>query len=88
MRDAFEQIRQQIHEIRNVVGPVNLKLADMELQILDAKTAFEERALALESKVFGAMFRIDKHDIQIANITALQEKLMEQMKRIEQRYPS
>lgn len=68
MIDTFEQIRQQIHEIRNIIGPVNLKLADVEHQIATYKASFDEKMMTLESKVLGNRFRLDKMDVIVADI--------------------
>ena len=84
MKDFFEQIRQQIHEIRNIVGPVNLKLADMEHQLTTTKTFLEEKTLSLESRLFAALIRLDNQDMRIADILAGQKKLSERMNRFEQ----
>jgi hypothetical protein len=83
MKDAFEQVRQQIHEIRNIIGPVNLKLADMEHQITTSKAYLEEKISRLESKLLTTLFRLDRQDLQIANILAGQEKMSERVKRLE-----
>jgi hypothetical protein len=83
MKDVFEQVRQQIHEIRNIIGPVNLKLADMEHQIINSRAYFEEKTLALESKLLAAIFRLDKMDVQIADIAAGKENLVERVRRLE-----
>jgi hypothetical protein len=87
MRDTFDQIRDQIHEIRNLVGPVNLKLANMEHQIVTSRAFLEERAMTLESKLLGALFRMDKQDLKIADLMASQEKLLERMNRFERQSP-
>ena len=87
MRDTFDQIRDQIHEIRNPVGPVNLKLANMEHQIVTSRAFLEERAMTLESKLLGALFRMDKQDLKIADLMASQEKLLERMNRFERQSP-
>ena len=38
MEDKFEEIRRQIHEIRNVCGPLELKLTDLQEQIAELRT--------------------------------------------------
>ncbi len=83
MKDAFEQVRQQIHEIRNIIGPVNLKLADMEHQITTSKAYLEEKNSRLESKLLTTLFRLDMQDLQIANILSGLEKMSERVKRLE-----
>ncbi|HTR40665.1 MAG TPA: hypothetical protein VMH87_03540 [Pseudomonadales bacterium] len=83
MKDAFEQVRQQIHEIRNIIGPVNLKLADMDHQIATSKAYLEEKVMTLESKLLATVFRLDKQDLKIAELLAGQQKMTERMKRLE-----
>ena len=78
MADMFEQIREQIHEIRNIVGPVDLKLANMEHQLT-------EKTLTLESKVLGVLFRLEKLEGKISDIVAGQEKITVRVKGLEQR---
>jgi hypothetical protein len=68
MQDVFEEVRRQIHEIRNMVGPVHLKMADLELRVVEARNSFDERFLTLESKLLGALFRLDKHEAAISEI--------------------
>jgi hypothetical protein len=83
MKDAFELIREQIHEIRNIVGPVNLRLANMEHQITSSRIYLQEKTLALESKLLAAIFRLDKMDVEIAGLADGQEKLTEKVRRLE-----
>ncbi|HTR40369.1 MAG TPA: hypothetical protein VMH87_01970 [Pseudomonadales bacterium] len=78
MADIFDQIREQIHEIRNIVGPVDLKLANMEHQL-------NEKTVNLESKLIGALFRLEKLESKISDIVAGQEKLTVRVKWLEQR---
>lgn len=79
MADIFEQIRAQIHEVRNIVGPVHLKLTAMEEQITKNRTYLEEKVLALESKLLSTLFRLDKQDARLAEILAWQQKLEKSM---------
>lgn len=79
----FEQIREQIHEIRNIIGPVHLKLADMEHRIVTSKAYLEERTLSIESKLLAAIFRLDKQDKAIADIVVGQQRMVERVKRLE-----
>lgn len=85
MQNAFDEVSRQIHEIRNLVGPVHLKMADLETRILDYKTHLDEKNLTLESRVLGALFKIEKHDLKIADIVARQEKILERLKSLENR---
>jgi hypothetical protein len=79
MQEAFQEIREQIHEIRNIVGPVHLKMADLEMRIVEMKHSWEESAFKLESKVIGALFRLDQQDAKIAAI-------LERIARVENRH--
>jgi hypothetical protein len=60
MPELFEQIRQQIHEIRNLVGPFDLKLANLDAKITASRTFFEQRTALLETKVLATGFRLDE----------------------------
>ena len=83
MREVFEEIREQIHELRNLVGPFDLKLSNLDHQIAVSRTFFEEKAAALESKVQATSFRVDQHDGKIADLMTGQEDLSERIKRLE-----
>lgn len=83
----FDQIRQQIHEIRNLIGPVNLKLAEMEHQITTSKAFLEEKTLILESKLMAVLFRLDNQEAKIAHIQTENEKLSERMEKFEHEKP-
>jgi hypothetical protein len=85
MPDIFDEVRKQIHEIRNLVSPVYLKMADLDMRIVEMKHVFEEKTLTLESKLLGVLFRLDKQDVKIADIRAAQEQLSERITRMENR---
>jgi len=87
MKDTFEQIRQQIHEIRNIFGPMDLKLANMEHQIATSQAYLEEKNATLESRLLSALFRMDRQDAKIASLAAGQEQILEKMKRYERQIP-
>jgi acetolactate synthase small subunit len=78
MSDTFEQIRHQIHDLRNLIGPVNLKLADMEHQIITCRDYIEEKTGTLESKLLSALFRLDRQDIKIAEMSERMSRLERQ----------
>jgi hypothetical protein len=59
----------------------------MEHQIVTSRAFLEERAMTLESKLLGALFRMDKQDLKIADLMASQEKLLERMNRFERQSP-
>ena len=84
MPDAFEDVRRQIHEIRNLIGPLNFKMAELEVRILETKHSCEEKTLTVESKLLGTLFRLDRHEARIADILAAQDKILERLKRLEE----
>jgi hypothetical protein len=85
MPDIFEEVRKQIHEIRNLMSPVHLKMADLDMRIVEMKHVFEEKTLTLESRLLGVLFRLDKQDVKIADALAAQEQMLERIKRMENR---
>lgn len=68
MTDIFQEIREQIHEIRNAIAPVDFKLANFEHDIKDCRIFFEQKAQALEARVFANTFRLEEQNNKIANI--------------------
>jgi hypothetical protein len=60
MPEVFEEIRQQIHEIRNLVGPFDLKLANLDARIAASRVFFDQRTTLLETKVLATAFRLDE----------------------------
>ena len=51
MKTEFEQIREQIHEIRNFLGPLDIKLENLDHQVSKSRLSFETKAAELESKI-------------------------------------
>jgi Trm5-related predicted tRNA methylase len=51
VKDEFEQIRDQIHEIRNFLWPLELKLESLDHQVTKSRIFFEAKASELESKI-------------------------------------
>lgn len=77
--ELFEQIREQIHDIRAFLGPVDLKLQSLDYQINANRMTFEAKILELESKTSLNALRIDEQTSKTAentdNITFLSEQL-------------
>ena len=69
MKDIFDQIRDQIHDVRNIVGPVVLRLDDMQNQITGISASVEEKISVFESKLMVALFRINEQQAKIAELT-------------------
>jgi hypothetical protein len=83
MPQVFEEIRQQIHEIRNMVAPFDFRLANLDAQIAASRLVFEERTAALETKVMATSFRLDEQGCKIEDILENYGQLSERVKRLE-----
>jgi len=83
MQEFFDNVRAQLHEIRNLVGPVDLKLANLEHQFAETRVLFEEKAASLESKLLANTFRLDEHTTQISGVVSQNVQLSERVSRIE-----
>jgi hypothetical protein len=83
MQDVFENIREQLHEIRNLVQPVDLKLSNLEHQFTQTRILLEERTASFESKLLANTYRVNEHASQISDIVEQNYQLSERMKRIE-----
>lgn len=68
MNDHFEQIREQIHEIRNFLGPLDVKLEGLDYQIKRSRATFEMKTLELETKIAAHSSEIALHSEQIRQI--------------------
>jgi hypothetical protein len=51
MPDAFEEIRKQIHEIRNFIWPLELKLDGIESQIAKGRASFETKTSEIDARI-------------------------------------
>jgi hypothetical protein len=51
LKTEFEQIREQIHEIRNFLGPLDIKLENLDQQVSKSRQSFETKAAELESRI-------------------------------------
>ncbi|HEY1788565.1 MAG TPA: hypothetical protein VGJ73_10435 [Verrucomicrobiae bacterium] len=68
MPQVFEEIREQIHEIRNMVAPFDLRLANLDAQITASRALLEQRTATLETKVMATSFRLDEQGGKIEAI--------------------
>lgn len=68
MNDHFEQIREQIHEIRNFLGPLDVKLEGLDYQVKRSRASFETKAIELESNIAVHSSEIARHSEQIRQI--------------------
>ncbi len=76
MKDDFEQIREQIHDIRNFIGPLDIKLTTLENHITATRVSFESKALQFESRISECAQKIGWHSNELADHS-------ERIKRIE-----
>ena len=83
MQDTFEQIRQQIHEIRNYLGPLDLKLDNLDHQITVSRIAFESKTTELEAKISVNSQKVAEHGIKIDQQADELARQVERIKRIE-----
>ena len=58
MSDNFEEIRKQIHEIRNLSAPFGLELANLKEQMAQERSLFEEKLAQIESMILNNSFKI------------------------------
>ena len=79
MKDFFEDVRAQLHEIRNLVGPIDIKLANLE-------NKFVHQAIftaSLESRLLSNTFKLDAYSSRISEIFEQNLQLLERVKQIE-----
>src|SRR5215469_7877263 len=72
MRDKLEEIRQQVHEIRNLWAPVHLKMDHLAHEIAEMRTVLDARIDGLESRLSVNKFKVEE---QAQKIAALLERL-------------
>jgi chromosome segregation ATPase len=83
MPQVFEEIRQQIHEIRNLINPFDLRLAHLDAQIAASRTLFVEQTAALETRLTANTFRLNEHAGKIEDILENYDRLSERVQRLE-----
>lgn len=83
MQDTFEQIRQQIHEIRNYLGPLDLKLENLDHQITVSRITFESKTTELDAKISVNSQRVAEQGIKIDLQADELARQSERIKRIE-----
>ncbi|HEY3761752.1 MAG TPA: hypothetical protein VGN23_08390 [Verrucomicrobiae bacterium] len=68
MKDQFEQISEQLHDIRNFLSPLDVRLQTLGHQIEKNRISFEARTTQLESKIVENSSDITLHSEQIRQI--------------------
>ena len=68
MDNTFEEIRRQIHDIRNFIAPFDLKLAALDDRISQICRSLEAQMRDFELKLLGTSFRVDAHDVTLKEL--------------------
>lgn len=64
MDNTFEEIRRQIHEIRNFLAPFDLKLAILDERIAEMRLSL----VGVESKLLASSFTLEDHGLKLADL--------------------
>jgi chromosome segregation ATPase len=81
MQNAFEEIREEIHQIRNLLGPIDLKLDSLDHKITASRITFESKVSELDGKIAVNSSRLSEHEIKISEHS---EEMALQSERIRQ----
>ena len=68
MKEEFDQIRDQIFEIRKLLGPLDFKLENLDNQVSRTRMSFELKTARLESKITEHSSLLALHAKQIKEI--------------------
>jgi hypothetical protein len=68
MKEEFEQMREQIFEIRKLLGPLDFKLEGLDNQISKSRILFELKTTQLESRIAEHSSLLARHTEQIKEI--------------------
>ncbi|HEX3627389.1 MAG TPA: hypothetical protein VH280_18440 [Verrucomicrobiae bacterium] len=79
MQNAFKEVVEQIKEIRNLLGPIDLKLDKLDDKITAERLSFEAKAADLYSMIADSALKIDK---QWEKISEHSDELAEQSARL------
>ena len=83
MQNAVEDIRNGIHEIRNLLGPIGLKLDSLECKVSAHKVSFDATTFELEAKIAANGARISEQAMKNQEHSAQIASLFEQVKWIQ-----
>ena len=83
MHDAFEQIREQIHEIRNYLGPLDLKLENLDHQITVSRISFESKVTELDARISANSLKTAEQGVKLDQYSDELARQSERIKRIE-----
>jgi hypothetical protein len=83
MQNAFEEIRHEIHAIRNILGPVDIKLDNLDHKITASRIAFESKTSELDAKLAANTSKISEHSLKLSEHSDEIFKQSERLKQIE-----
>lgn len=83
MQNMFEQVREQIHQIRNYLSPLALKLDNLDHQIVVSRETFETRTKELDTKISVTSLRVTEQEMKIDEHSEALALQAERIKRIE-----
>lgn len=64
MQNVVEDIHQGINEIRNLLGPMSLKLENLDQKISESRTSFQSRWSEFEAKLVANTLNISEQAIK------------------------
>lgn len=80
---TFEEIRDEIHKIRNLLGPIDLKLDNLDHKISVSRITFESKTSELEAKIAANSLKISEQTLRISTNSDDLAQQSERIKRIE-----
>lgn len=83
MQSTFEEIRDEIHKIRNLLGPIDLKLDNLDHKITVSRITFESKASELEAKIGASSLKLSECALKVSTNSDDIAQQSERIKRIE-----
>jgi hypothetical protein len=75
MENTFEEIRREIHDIRNFLWPLDVKLAGLDHQIAEMRVFLDERFGGVESRLLVYKFKFEEQDVKMAAFSERLERV-------------
>lgn len=85
MQNAIDDIRQGIHEIRHLLGPIDVKLDHLEHKITADRVTSESKFSELEARIAVNALRISEQAVKCQEHSGQIANLFERMKQLEGR---
>ena len=83
MQSTFEEIRDEIHKIRNLLGPIDLKLDNLDHKITVSRITFESKTSELEAKIAASSLKLSECAFRVSTNSDDIAQQSERIKRIE-----